>query len=120
MQGTPDAFPGGVNSVFWLLGLARDEAVLRHFKAFDLLSVATLSKARRRAEHVLAKAKECERCRTLLDHVFDCIGSTLFIDDDPHALLNAFKPAECDQFSEQVLAALIVLRGRPRILPQFA
>jgi hypothetical protein len=34
--------------------------------------------------------------------------------------MGAFKATECDRFSEQVLAALIILRGRPRMLPQDA
>jgi hypothetical protein len=112
--------PWRMNSILKLLGVGQtvDEAAPRGFKALDALRVATLTEARRRADHVLAKAKRCQRCRTLLDHVFDCLGSTLFIDDDPHALMSAFKPAECDQFSEQVLAALIVRNGRTRTLPQ--
>jgi hypothetical protein len=98
----------------------RDAPMPRYLKAFKSLSVESLVEARRRAEQVLAKAKRCQRCTTLLNHVFDCLGSTLFIDDDPHVLIGAFKPTECDQFSEQVLAAIIVLNGRARTLPQHA
>jgi len=115
-------FPSRMNSILKLLrlGQACDDPTPRCLKAFDSLSVASLPEAQRRAEQVLAKAKRCQRCRALLGHVFDCLGSTLFIDDDPHVLVSAFKPAECDQFSERVLAALIVLRGRTRTLPQYA
>jgi hypothetical protein len=111
-----------MNSILRLLhlGQATDEPPPRRLKALEALRVATLSEARHRADQVLAKAKRCQRCRTLLAHVFDCLGSTLFIDDDPHALVTSFTAAECDQFSEQVLAALIVLNGRPRTQPRYA
>ena len=94
-----------------------DEPVLRCLRA---LGVTALPAGRRRAQAIVSKAKRCPRCRTLLSHLFDCVGSTLFLDDDPHALMGAFKATECDRFSEQVLAALIILRGRPRMLPQDA
>jgi hypothetical protein len=97
-----------------------DAPAPRCLKAFKSLSVESLRDARRRAEQVLAKAKRCPRCRTLLSHIFDCLGSTLFIDDDPHVLIGAFQPTERDQFSEQVLAAIIVLRGRTRTFAQHA
>lgn len=110
-----------MNPILKLLRLGqRDEPPPEGLKALDALSVASVREARRRADQILAKAKRCPSCRSLLDHVFDCLGSTLFIDDDPHALMNAFKPTECDQFSEKVLAALIVLNGRPRTRPQYA
>lgn len=114
--------PLRMKSILKLLrpGHTCDEPPARHLKAFEALSVASLRDARRRADKVLEDAKRCQRCRNLLDHVFECLGSTLFIDDDPHELLSAFKPTERDQFSEQVLAALIVLNGRPRTLPQYA
>jgi hypothetical protein len=111
-----------MNSILKLLhlGKAPDEPRARGFKALKALSAASLPEARHRADQVLANAKRCQRCKTLLDHVFDCLGSTLFLDDDPHALVSAFKPTECDKFSEQVLAALIVRHGRPRALPRYA
>jgi hypothetical protein len=121
-EGTPDALSVSMLSILKLFRQrpVRDARTRRYLKAFDSLSVASLAEARRRAERVLAKAKRCQRCRTLLNHVFDCLGSTLFIDDDPHMLVSAFNPTECDQFSERVLAALIVLRGRTRTLPRHA
>jgi hypothetical protein len=97
-----------------------DVPMPRCLKALNFLSAASLAQARHRARQVLSRAKDCQRCRTLLDRVFDCLGSTLFIDDDPHVLIRAFRPTECDQFGEQVLAALIVLRGRTRTLPSYA
>jgi len=121
-EGTLDACASSMISILELFrrGPARDAPAPRCLKAFKSLSVESLAEARRRAEQVLAKAKRCPRCRTLLNHVFDCLGSTLFIDDDPHVLIGAFKPTERDQFSEQVLAAIIVLRGRIRTFPQHA
>jgi hypothetical protein len=118
-HGTADASRQDMKPILKLLGLgqSRDEPPLPCFKA---LSAASLTRARRRAGRVLENAKRCQRCRTLLAHVFDCVGSTLFLDDDPHALISSFKPTLCDQFSEQVLAALIVLQGRPRTRPQYA
>ena len=98
-------------------GNSRDEPSLRCLRA---LGVTSLPAGRRRAHSIVSKAKRCPRCKTLLSHLFDCVGSTLFLDDDPHALMGAFKPTECDRFSEQVLAALIILQGRPRTLPRYA
>jgi len=114
----PDAPLSGMNSILkgFPFGQATDESPPQRGKALEALRVATLGEARRRADHVLAKAKRCQSCRTLLAHVFDCLGSTLFMDDDPHVLRSAFQPADCDQFSERVLAALIVRNGRPRAL----
>jgi hypothetical protein len=121
-EGTLEASSSSMISILELFrrGPARDALAPRYLKAFKSLSVRSLAEARRRAEQVLAKAKRCPRCRTLLNHVFDCLGSTLFIDDNPHVLIGAFKPTEREQFSEQVLAVLIVLRGRNRTFPQHA
>jgi hypothetical protein len=49
--------------------------------------------------------------------MFDQIGSTLFIDDDPEQLILAFDPAERDPDTLRTLAACIVLTGRPRLQP---
>lgn len=117
--GTPDAATGHMHWIPKLFGVGRssDDPPLPCLKA---LCVASFSVARRRADGVLAKARRCPRCRALLAHVFECVGSTLFLDDDPHALIGSFQPAERDQFSERVLAALIVLQGRPRSAPSYA
>ena len=121
-DGMPGALAGGMNSILRLLhlGPAADASPSGGLKALEALRAATLNEARQQADQVLAKAKRCQRCRSLLAHVFDCLGSTLFLDDDPHALKGAFQPTDCDQFSEQVLAALIVRTGRPRALPPCA
>ena len=83
--------------------------------ALRTLEANTLTEARREARRVLGQARRCKRCVGLLEHVFERIGSTLFIDDDPAVLMSAFPPAECDGFTRRVLAALIVLNGRQRI-----
>lgn len=84
-------------------------------KALKVLGSRTLGDARRRATKVLSDALRCPRCQKLLGHVFDNLGSTLFLDDDPAALECAFDPGERDPFASRVLAACIVLSGRPRV-----
>jgi hypothetical protein len=42
------------------------------------------------------------------------VGSTLFLDDDPESLANAFEAPDRDKFAARVLAACIVLLGRER------
>ena len=89
-------------------------------KALHLLGSKSLGAARRRASKVLSDALCCPRCQKLLGHVFDKLGSTLFLDDDPAALECAFDPSERDAFAARVLAACIVLSGRPRVEPALA
>lgn len=84
-------------------------------KALQLLGSKSLTDARRRASKVLSDAMRCPRCQQLLGHVFDRLGSTLFLDDDPRALECAFEPGERDAFAARVLAACIVLSGRQRV-----
>ncbi len=85
-------------------------------RALSVLGSATFTEARDRATQVLANALRCPRCQKLLGHVFDNLGSTLFLDDDPVALACAFDPGERDPFAARVLAACIVLSGRARVL----
>jgi len=85
-------------------------------KALMVLGAKNLAEARRHASKVLSDALRCPRCQKLLGHVFDNLGSTLFLDDDPAALECAFDPGERDPFASKVLAACIVLSGRPRVL----
>jgi hypothetical protein len=96
------------------LEAARHEAEL---KAVRVLGCRCLSDARREAAQTLKHARRCECCRSLLDHLFDRLGSTLFLDDDPEELALAFDETERDRFSPRVLAACIVLAGRERVLP---
>jgi hypothetical protein len=84
-------------------------------KSLALLGSKSLADARRRASKVLSDALRCPQCQQLLGHLFDRIGSTLFLDDDPRALECAFDRSERDAFAPRVLAACIVLSGRPRI-----
>jgi hypothetical protein len=84
-------------------------------KAVRLLGARHLPEARHRAEHTLKGARRCACCASLLTHVFDRVGSTLFLDDDPETLAQALEESERDQFSPRVLAACIVLLGRARV-----
>jgi hypothetical protein len=86
-------------------------------KAVRMLGARSLSEARREAAQALKHARSCDCCRSLLDHLFDRLGSTLFLDDDPQELAQAFEETERDRFCPRVLAACIVLRGRARVLP---
>ncbi len=89
-------------------------------KALLLLDSKSLGDARRHASKVLSDALRCPRCQKLLGHVFDRLGSTLFLDDDPALLECAFESSERDEFSPRVLAACIVLSGRPRVAATLA
>ena len=110
-----------MNALLTLLGLEpKPEEPPQCLKALNVLNADSLPDARKRAHRVLTKAQRCPCCSTLLGHVYDRLGSTLFIDDDPRALVSAFDATDRDPFSQQVLAALIVLRGRPRTRPQYA
>lgn len=85
-------------------------------KAVSLLGVERLAEARARAEHALKGARRCSCCRGVLAHVYDRLGSTLFLDDDPEQLARAFDDDERDAFTARVLAACIVLSGRERVV----
>lgn len=84
-------------------------------KAVSLLGVERLAEARTRAEHALKDARRCSCCKGVLEHVYDRLGSTLFLDDDPEQLARAFDDDERDAFTARVLAACIVLSGRERV-----
>ncbi len=64
---------------------------------------------------VLATAASCSCCGSLHRHIFLRLGSTLFLDDDPHRLMQVFTPAERAFITPQALAAYIVLTGRERV-----
>ena len=83
--------------------------------ALTWFDAATFSAALPKARATYAKAACCLRCRQLLAHRFDRLGSTLFRDDNTRALLEAFDTADRDQCSERLLAACIVLFGRDRV-----
>jgi hypothetical protein len=89
----------------------------RAAKAFEVLGVTSLRQAKKRATEVLSDALRCPCCQGLLAHLFDRVGSTLFLDDDPSVLERCFEPGERDGSAARVLAACIVLSGRPRVAP---
>ncbi len=84
-------------------------------KTLFLLGTSHLSAARRRARQILGQSWGAALPTT----VFERLGSTLFLDDDPDKLAEAFAPAERLRFTPQVLAACIVIFGRERLQPAF-
>lgn len=74
-----------------------------------------LHAARRAAVRELGRASGCGCGESLLHHVHRRLGSTLFFDDDPQSLLQAFSAAEQVFITQRVLAACIVLTGKERI-----
>jgi hypothetical protein len=84
-------------------------------RAYELLGARNLAEAWTLAEQQLARARRCGCCTSLLAHVFDRLGTDLFLDDDPEQLLQAFDESDRDRFSPRVLAAAIVTSGRPRV-----
>jgi hypothetical protein len=91
------------------------ESCGRATKAVCLLGAQGLGEARLHAAAELVKAGRCPCCRSLLGHLHERLGSTLFLDDDPEVLAQAFAEEERDGFSARVLAACIVLVGRERV-----
>ncbi|MCP3099254.1 hypothetical protein LZ198_10265 [Myxococcus sp. K15C18031901] len=86
-------------------------------KAVRLLGAARLVDARVTAAHALAGARRCTCCRGMLEHLYERVGSTLFLDDDPEQLAQSLEEGERDGFTARVLAACIVLSGRERVAP---
>lgn len=84
------------------------EPALRYFDA------ATFDEALPAARTLYASVDHCTRCRRLLAHRFERLGSTLFRDDDPRLLARAFEPMDRDGCTVRLLAACIVLFGRER------
>lgn len=84
-------------------------------KLLHLLGAYDADDAYRLAEHELAGARHCPCCKTLLAHLTDRLGSVLFADDDPDRLAALFSPEERDEFTPRLLAACILLYGRPRV-----
>jgi hypothetical protein len=56
-------------------------------------------------------------CSRAITQLYECIGSTLFRDDDPKALLEAFEPQDQNPCTLKILATSIILYGRDRIVP---
>jgi hypothetical protein len=84
-------------------------------RALATLDAATLLEAHAEAERQLARAPRCGCCLTPRVHLGRYVGSTLFLDDDPEMLRLALPPAERPRWSPRLLAACVVLYGRPRV-----
>ena len=69
------------------------------------------------ARALLRSAESCPRCASALAHLYDRLGSTLFRDDDPRGLLEAFEAGDQNACTLKILAACILVTGRERILP---
>jgi hypothetical protein len=67
------------------------------------------------ARLALTAAERCPRCTRVLSQLHARIGSTLFQDDDPRRLARAFDAADREGCTLRLLAACIVLFGRPRV-----
>jgi hypothetical protein len=81
---------------------------LRYFES------ASFEEATAPARALYASAEHCPRCRSLIAHRFERLGSSLFRDEDPRSLARAFSAADRDGCTVRLLAACIVLFGRER------
>lgn len=99
----------------WRPAVRREQGPEGTLKAVRTLGAQGLEDARRQGARALEKAWRCTCCRSLLAHVFERVGSTLFLDDDPELLAQSFEDSERDRFSTRVLAACIVMVGRERV-----
>lgn len=84
-------------------------------RAYATLGARDLAEAWLLAQRELARARRCGCCSSLLAHVYDRLGSNLFLDDDPLQLAQAFDQGDRDRFTPRVLASCIVVSGRPRV-----
>lgn len=85
-----------------------------HAPALRYFESASFEEATPPARALYASAEHCPRCRSLLSHRFERLGSALFRDEDPRALARAFAAADRDGCTVRLLAACIVLFGRER------
>jgi hypothetical protein len=83
---------------------------------FALMALGAFSSADAvdHARRVLAGAPRCSCCPSHRAHVAKYVGSTLFVDDDPHELSQAVPTSERTPWTERLIAACIVLHGRAR------
>jgi hypothetical protein len=91
---------------------ARDALAQRALRFFD---GAPFDEAKLHARRLVAAAERCARCTRVLHQLRDRLGSTLFFDDDPRQLIQAFDPEDRDGCTLRMLAACIVLYGRERV-----
>jgi hypothetical protein len=66
------------------------------------------------ARAFLASVTFCARCARAYSRLHEALGTTLFRDDDPLALVWAFDAEDRNPCTAQVVAACIVLFGRDR------
>jgi len=85
------------------------EKALRHFNA------TALAEALPAARELISGVVHCPRCSRVLSQRFDRLGSTLFYDDDPRKLIQAFDRLDHDACTLRLLAACIIVYGRDRM-----
>jgi hypothetical protein len=83
-------------------------------KAVRFFSASSMDEAQGAARAFLAGARYCPRCSRAHGRLPNRLGPTLFLDDDPLALIWAFDPEDRSACAAHVIAACIVLFGRPR------
>ena len=83
-------------------------------KAPRFFCASTFWEAQGPARAFLTSVQFCPRCSRAYDRLHERLGSTLFLDDDPLALIWAFEPEDRNPCTAQVVAACIVLHGRER------
>jgi hypothetical protein len=83
-------------------------------KALRYFHATCLSEAAGPARNAIASAARCRCCSHVIAQRFERIGSTLFYDDDPRTLIQAFDSTDRDACTLKLLAACIVLYGRER------
>jgi hypothetical protein len=86
-----------------------------HPLCYSALGARSPVDAHREAEHELERALPCGCCTSPRQHLAKHLGSTLFLDDNPAALQRALPRAEHAHWTERLLAACILLWGRPRL-----
>ena len=84
-------------------------------KALRCLDSTSLDEARPSAVSELRAAERCECCKRVLSQLHERVGSTLFRDADPAQLALAFDATDRKECTVRLLAAYIVLFGRPRV-----
>jgi hypothetical protein len=82
--------------------------------ALAYFDAGTFEEALPNARALYTNAERCARCRNLLAHRFDRLGSTLFHDEDPRVLARAFDAEDRDGCTVRLLAACVILFGRDR------
>src|SRR5215813_2006176 len=86
-------------------------------KAPRFFCAATFWEAQGPARAFLSSVQYCQRCTRAYTRMHDALGTTLFRDDDPVALMRAFEAEDRNPCTAQVVAACIVLYGRDRETP---